>query len=113
MAAISPPRLWKAESAPVLNINAAFKTNQKKSQIAWMKYETDSPNPYFSAGYSVGFDVVGDGEFRTYTINLKSTESYTGMLSYLMSKPIMQPEKDGWVKIKRIWFSKESVKKKH
>ena len=112
MAAISPPRLWKAESAPILHINAAFKTSQKKSQIAWMKYKIDNPNPYFSAGNSVGFDVVGDGDFRTYTINLKSAESYTGMLSYLMFKPIMQPERDGWVKIKRIWFSKESVNKK-
>ena len=112
MAAISPPRLWKAESAPMLHINAAFKTKQNRSQIAWMKYETDRPNPSFSAENSIGFDVVGDGEFRTYAIDLTSAESYTGMLSYLMFKPIIQPEKGGWVKVKRIWFSKEPVKRK-
>ena len=113
MAAISPPGLWKAEDAPVLHINAAFKTSQKKSQIAWTKYKTDSHNPSFNAENSVGFDIVGDGEFRTYTIDLTSAESYTGVLSYLMFKPIRKPEKDGWVKIKRIWFGKKFVKKKH
>ena len=27
-----------------------------------------------------------------------------------MFKPIIQPEKGGWVKVKRIWFSKEPVR---
>jgi len=112
MAAISPPRLWKAEDAPVLHISAAFKTSQKKSLIAWTKYETDSHNPSFSAENHVGFDIIGDGTFRTYTIDLTSAGSYTGALSYLMFKPIRKPEKGGWVKVKRIWFGKKSVKSK-
>ena len=31
-------------------------------------------------------------------IDLKSAEGYTGMLSYLMFKPIMQPEKTDGLK---------------
>lgn len=110
MAAISPPRLWRAEDAPVLRINAAFKTSQKKSTVAWTKFKADNPNPSFGAENRVSFDIVGDGKFRTYTIDLNATGSYTGALSYLMFKPIGKPEKGGWVKVKRIWFGKKSVK---
>ncbi len=112
MSAISPPRLWKAEDAPVLHISAAFMTSQKKSLIAWTKYRTDNHNPSFSAENHLGFDIIGDGKFRTYTIDLTSAGSYTGALSYLMFKPIRKPEKGGWVKVKRIWFGKKSVKSK-
>ena len=112
MSAISPPRLWKAEAAPILHISAAFMTSQKKSLIAWTKYRTDNHNPSFSAENHLGFDIIGDGKFRTYTIDLTSAGSYTGALSYLMFKPIRKPEKGGWVKVKRIWFGKKSVKSK-
>ncbi len=112
MSAISPPRLWKAEDALVLHISAAFMTSQKKSLIAWTKYRTDNHNPSFSAENHLGFDIIGDGKFRTYTIDLTSAGSYTGALSYLMFKPIRKPEKGGWVKVKRIWFGKNSVKSK-
>jgi len=107
MTAISPPRLWQAEDAPVLHIEAAFKTSQKKSLAAWTKYETESYKPSFSGEDHVGFEIVGDGKFRTYTTNLASAEGYTGALSHLMFKPVGEAEKDAWVKIKRIWFAKE------
>lgn len=110
MAAVSPPTLWQAKDAPNLYINAAFKTSQKKSSVAWTKYEADNHNPSFGAERRVDFDIVGDGKFRTYTIDLTATGSYTGALSYLMFKPIGEPEKGGWVKVKRIWFGKKPVK---
>ncbi|MBT4273341.1 MAG: hypothetical protein HN758_02120 [Verrucomicrobia bacterium] len=107
MRAISPPRLWQAEDAPVLHIEAAFKTSQKNWMATWTKYKTDSHQTSFRAEDRVGFEIVGDGKFRSYTINLAYAEGYTGALSYLMFKPIEETDKDAWVKIKRIWFGRQ------
>lgn len=106
IAAISPPTVWNAVDAPGLHIHAAFNTSQKKAVIAWTKYNSDNHNPAYSPENQVQFDIIGDGKFRTYTIDLAATSSYAGALSYLMLKPIPEPEKGGWVKVKRIWFSK-------
>lgn len=102
MAAVSPPTLWQANNAPVLHIDAAFKTSQKKAMVAWTNYESNSHNPEFKAENRLRFDIIGDGKFRTHKINLGAASSYKGTLSYLMFKPVLDPEKGGWVKIKRI-----------
>ena len=86
----------------MLHIDAAFKTSQKKAMVAWTNYETDSHNPEFRAENRLRFDIIGDGKFRTHKINLGSASSYKGTLSYLMFKPVLDPEKGGWAKIKRI-----------
>jgi hypothetical protein len=108
LVAISPPRLWMADEAPVLHINAAFKTRQKKSLIGWTRYRPDRHQPSFGAEDRIDFDIEGDGKFRTYTIDLTTADNYTGALSYLMLKPALEPENGGWVKIKRIWFGKKT-----
>jgi len=106
MAAVSPPALWQAKDAPVLYIQAAFRTKQNKSMVAWTKYKADNHNPSHTPENRVQFNIRGDGRLRTYRINLASQSSYTGALSYLMLKPVLRPDKGGWVKIKRIWFGK-------
>lgn len=108
IAAISPPTLWWADDAPFVHINAAFMTSQKNSTIGWTHYRPGDPNPEFGAENCVEFDVIGDGKFRTYTINLSSESDYTGALSYLMFKPVSKGEQGGWVKVKRIWFGEHS-----
>jgi len=105
MTAFSPPTLWQAKEAPTLYIEAAFKTDQKKSMVAWTNYKGDKHTPSHHAENRVTFDIIGDEKFRTYKIDLASKQSYTGVLSYLMFKPVLKPEK-GWVKVKRIWFGK-------
>lgn len=111
MTAISPPTFWKAKDAPVVHIEAAFKTTQKKSIVAWTRYNGENHQPKHTAADRVLFDINGDGRFRTYAINLASTAGYQGALSYLMFKPILNPEKDAWVKVKRIWLDNESSNK--
>jgi len=106
MSAISPPTLWKADDAPVLYINAAFKTGQKQSRIAWANHQANTHSPAFHAEKSVEFDIIGDGRFRTYTVNLAAASRYSDALSYLMFKPVAKGEKGAWVKVKRIWLGK-------
>ena len=102
LAAISPPTLWQAKDAPIVQIEAAFKTEKKQGAVAWTNYRPDHHNPDFRPGNHVHFDIVGDGKFRTYQIDLSSADTYRGALSYLLVKPVLQPEQGGWVKIKQI-----------
>lgn len=106
MAAVSPPTLWQAEKAPVLHIEAAFKTRQKKALVAWTAYDGKNHNPVFDPDNSLHFDIVGDGRFRSYEVKLFSSESYRGAMSYLFFRPSLKSEQGGWVKIKRIRLGK-------
>lgn len=106
LAAISPPTLWQAEDTPVLHLEAAFKTEQKKAVVAWTPYEPDRHNPKFDEEKKLRFDVIGDGEFRTYKIHLASVPGYQGAMSYLMFKPTLKAEKGGWVKVRRLRLGK-------
>ncbi len=105
--AISPPTLWKADDAPVVYVNAAYKTQQKKGRIAWTNYSPDNHNLRFNAEKSVEFDIIGDGRFRTYAVSLAAAPRYGGALTYLMFQPVPKGEEGAWVKIKRIWLGKE------
>lgn len=107
IAAISPPTLWRANDAPILKIEAAFKTSQKKSRIAWTNYKPGNYSHEFKTENSIEFDIIGDGQFRTYTIDLSSVSSYTGALIYLMLKPVSKGEQGGWVKVRRIWLGRQ------
>ena len=108
MTAFSSPTVWHAKNAPVLHVEAAFKTAQKKSMVAWTTYNAGNHNPSHTRENGVPFDVKGDGKFRTYTIDLASVRSYTGALSYLILKPVLKPEKGAWVKVKRVWLGKNT-----
>ena len=102
VAAISPPTLWQAEDAPVLHLEAAFKTEQQQAMVAWASYEPDDHHPKLDEGKRLRFDVIGDGRFRSYKINLASVSGYQGAMSYLMLKPTLKAEKGGWIKVRRI-----------
>ena len=106
IAAVSPPTLWQAGDAPVLHIEAAFKTDQKQAAVAWTAYDGKSQRPNFDPNNRLQFDIVGDGRFRTYKVDLSSAESYRGAMSYLFFRPSLAPEEGGWVKIKRIRLGK-------
>lgn len=106
IAAISPPALWQAKEAPMLFIEAAFKTERKEAMVAWTNHEADGHNPGFMAENQLRFNIIGDGKLRTYQIDLKSAPTYTGALSYLMVKPVSEPDQGGWVKIKGIRLGK-------
>lgn len=106
LVAISPATLWQADEAPVLQIEAAFKTSQKQAAVAWSVYDGKNHDPVFAADNHLHFEIQGDGRFRTYEVRLSAAESYQGGINYLMFRPSLKPEEDGWVKIRRINLGK-------
>lgn len=106
LTAFSPPTVWQAEEAPVVHIEAAFDTSQTQATVIWSDYDGTTYDPTVAGG--TRFDIIGDGEFRTYTVNLSSFSSYSGAMNYLLFQPSPSPEDGGWVKIKRIRFGKNT-----
>ncbi|MGB0372892.1 MAG: hypothetical protein ACPGN3_16290 [Opitutales bacterium] len=106
MAAVSPPTLWHANEAPVLYIEAAFKTSQNKASVMWSPYDGEDYDPVLDSDNRLEFEIEGDGRFRTYKIDLSAADSYQGAMSYLMLQPSLKREKGGWVKIKRVRLGK-------
>ncbi len=104
--AVSPPTVWQAEEAPVLHIEAAFKTRQKEAAVLWSAYDGKNHNPNIEPDNRMEFEIKGDGRFRTYKVKLSSADSYKGAMSYLLLQPSLKPEKGGWVKVKRIRLGK-------
>ena len=107
MTALSPATFWQAEDAPMLYIEAAFKTKQNKSRIAWTPYQGADYQPTQKREHRTEFNIRGDGRFRTYAVNLASVPGYQGAQSYLIFRPLLQPEEDAWVKVKRIWLGQQ------
>jgi len=106
MAAMSPPTLWQAKDAPVLYLEAAFQTKRTEAAVGWSNYNYEDHIPVFEPGNHAHFEIIGDGEFRTYRVDLSAEKSYRDALSYLYLKPVLQLEKGAWVKIKRIRLGK-------
>ena len=106
MAAMSPPTLWQAKDAPALYLEAAFQTERTEAAVGWSNYNGEDHNPGFKLGNHAHFEIIGDGKFRTYRVDLSAEKSYRDALSYLYLKPVLQPEKGAWVKIKRISLGK-------
>ena len=104
--ASSPHTLWKADDAPIVYINAAYKTKQTKARIRWTNYSVDNAFHRFDIEKSTEFDIIGDGRFRTYTVDVGAVSGYRGALSYLMFQPVLKGEEGAWIKIKRIWLGK-------
>jgi hypothetical protein len=94
---ISPPGFWPAEAAKILLIEAAFQTTQRTGQVFWSTLEAD-----FHEKASVTFPVQGDGEFRTYAIDLSANPLYRGGVTQLRLDPIPRGAKGDWVKIRSI-----------
>ena len=106
IAAVSPPTVWQAKDAPVLHIEAAFKTKQKQAAVAWITYDGKNHNPAFDPKNLLHFDIKGDGRCRIYKVKLSDADSYRGAMSYLFVRPTLKPEEGGWVKISRIRLGK-------
>jgi hypothetical protein len=84
---IGPAGFWSALEGPRLKIYAAFKTHETTAQIFWARFDA----PGFSQARSLTFEVVPDGKYRLYNIDLSKSPEYKGSITQLR----FDPEPDG------------------
>ncbi|WP_206026408.1 hypothetical protein [Roseimicrobium sp. ORNL1] len=81
---LSPFSFWRAEEAPVVVIECAFKTAHKKAVIYWQRHGERAPG----AKDFIEFPIQGDGEFHLYEVDLSSAPTYKGGIIRLRFDPV-------------------------
>ncbi|MBD2700877.1 hypothetical protein IC229_09525 [Spirosoma sp. BT702] len=78
---MSPLVFWRATDVPKIYIQAAFRTQGNRARFAWKKPEEDNfvdgPSRY------VEFPIIGDGQLRTYEINLSGQSGWDGVINQI------------------------------
>jgi len=73
---------WDAASMPVLYLTAAFHTHDSEAEVFWAV-----PGESFDGSRRIAFPVIPDGNFHTYSIDLSSVPTYTGVITQLRLDP--------------------------
>ena len=95
---LSPRAFWNADDAPIAVIEAAFKTEHKTATLYWVRHGADAAKHEDTAS----FPILGDGEFRRYTVRLAESKSYVGPMIQLRLDPIPTGREGEWVKVRSI-----------
>lgn len=98
---ISPDRFWLAKDAPRLYIRAAFTSPPGVGQVFWKNFGDRE----FPARNCVSLSVGGNGEYRTYEVNLADNPNYKGAITGLRFDPVVIGGPGQSVRIKSISFN--------
>lgn len=98
---IGPAGFWRAEDAPVLQIEAAFHTARSEAQIYWKTFDDTA----FSGEKCVTFHARPDGAFHTYDVRLADAPAYRGAITQLRFDPVPAGEKGERVEVRSIGFA--------
>ncbi len=94
---IGPEQHWPADSVPRLFIRAAY-TRPGRAEVFW----SVAGKPGFSPERKVAFDVIPDGAFHSYEIDLGSHPEYRGTITGLRFDPVSSGVAGEVVKVELI-----------
>lgn len=95
---LGPETTWNAKDASAIYVRAAYKTTSTRAEIFWETTE----QPGFSAEQSASFEVVPDGQLRTYKLNLAAHPSYRGTIRRLRFDPVESGQSGETVTVEAI-----------
>jgi F5/8 type C domain/Divergent InlB B-repeat domain len=84
---IGPDGLWTAKDVPRLYIRAAYHSAQDSAQLFWRAPGTD-----YTEARSLHFNIVNDGKYHTYAIDVASSQFYIGAIEALRLDPVNRGE---------------------
>lgn len=99
---IGPPGFWQAAAAPKFSLEAAFHTSDGHARVFWSRAD----DPHFSGAKSVTFDVVPDGKFRRYVVDLSASPEYRGAITGLRLDPEPSGRAGDWVRLRSLSLQK-------
>lgn len=110
-ALVSPKTFWRAEHAPKLYIQAAFKTEADSAAVVFHPYDAvdagdwpawgESKRPQRPPPGRVRFPIRGDGQVCTIVVELSQHENYSGPMTQLQ---LALPDSEGSARIFSIGF---------
>lgn len=101
---ISPFSFWRAEDAPLVVIECAFKTKQQTATVFWQRHGETAPG----AKDAIDFPIKADGEFHRYEVPLASAPTYQGGIVRLRFDPVAVGTTGDSVTIKSVSLTKRN-----
>ncbi|MEO7719747.1 MAG: hypothetical protein ABIY70_26370 [Capsulimonas sp.] len=98
---IGPDAFWLASAAPKLSLEAAFPKGQTHASLYWKQNDGQG----FRETTQMTFEVIPDGKFHHYKVNLASSPEYTGAITGLRLDPEMGKPGD-LLRLKSIGFTR-------
>ena len=95
---VGPAGFWRADKAPKLYIEAAYRTEQKQARVWWKRHD----EPGFSAAKSRTFTIRPDGQYHLYEIVLEASREYRGVITGLRFDPVPTGKAGDFIRIKSI-----------
>jgi len=99
---IGPPEFWLAADAPQLYIETACQASQPRATVFWSRFDA----PGFSAKRSLAFDLVPDGRYHVYAVNLAASPEYRGAITGLRFDPVPAGQPGDFIRLKSISLCK-------
>lgn len=93
---MGPATFWRAEDAPFLIIEAAFKTKQTNATIFWQGFGEDTPK------HGMNVAIQSDEAFHRYVVKLSDSAEYRGGMLRLRFDPVGSGSPGEWCKVKSI-----------
>jgi hypothetical protein len=82
-------RCWRAEAAPGLDLQAAYRGPEPLTlQVLWKRLDDDN----YDSPKSLSVKLNPDGEFHTYHLELGGSLGYRGLITGLALEPATQPK---------------------
>ena len=96
-----PPAFWKAEEAPYLIVEGAFRMRGGEVTVFWRRHGLNAPDPEDHTRFAV----VPDGIRRRYSVALRDVPNYRGGMVSLRIDPGEGGEPGGWAELSSVALS--------
>jgi len=99
---VGPAGFWRAEQSPRLILEAACCVSQPQARIFWSRLDQES----FSEARSLPLNLIADGKFRIYEVNLSDSPEYRGIITGLRFDPVPAGKKGDFIRVRSIGFKR-------
>lgn len=94
----SPTQCWRAEQAPVMELEFAYSGPATTARLFWKRLDAEIYDPK----RSLAFDLAPDGKVQTRRLNLSALPEYRGLITGLAIEPVTTPKPGGQIEIRSI-----------
>ncbi|MCX6922038.1 MAG: hypothetical protein NT154_02285, partial [Verrucomicrobia bacterium] len=92
---------WRAETAPAMELEMAYTGQAAAARVFWQRLDDDQCDKK----KSLVLDLIPDGKFHTYHLDLASAPEYRGLIIGVAIETVAQPRPGEELAIKSIVFS--------
>jgi hypothetical protein len=95
---VGPVRCWRAEAAPVVEVEAAWHGPASAARLHWRGLGDESWTPE----RSVPLELVADGGFHRYRLDLAAVPAYRGLITGLAIAPAVAAQPGSWFALRSV-----------